>query len=223
MSQPDLLSERIEAFRASFFADARQPVRLEPDAIRLFDTLIADFVAEARALEGRVAALGERCTAAIAETAMSIERAEALRLQMVGERVGAPTGLPLARVIADLDGEAQATEAFAASIARTKDRIVQMRAAQEPKRMPEATEQAILDGVAAGRVTLFPIAPRPAFGPATQQLLGAVRGDVPVEDALDFIAAVTRDASKSRFACAADVSSGDRHDAPTFDTPEDCA
>lgn len=206
MSRPDLLSERIEEFRGWFAGYKREGLRIEPEAMIAFDALISDFVGDARTLEARAAqaaGLSARCAAAIAETTISIERAEELRLQMVSERVAAATGLPLDRVVAELDEETRATNAFTASIARTKDRIVAMRAAQG---RADATEKAILDGVAAGRVTLFPIVPRPVFGAASS------RGDVPVETALDFLAAITRDAPKSRF-----------DDAPTFDAPEDCA
>ncbi|MCB1537346.1 MAG: hypothetical protein KDJ44_22220, partial [Rhodoblastus sp.] len=65
---PDLLSERIEEFRASFFRGKRCAITLEPDAIGLFDALLADFVDEARTLEARAAkadGLTARCATAI--------------------------------------------------------------------------------------------------------------------------------------------------------------
>ena len=241
---PDLLSERIEEFRASFFRGKRCAITLEPDAIGLFDALLADFVDEARTLEARAAkadGLTARCATAIAATQVSIERAEQLRGEMVeaykdsGFRAfDIPPGKPepyrpLDRIVAELDEEAKATEAFAASIARTKGRIVEMRAAQDvATRRDDARMAAILDGVEAGKVSLFPIVPRPAFGQSAPTRAdnpgrsAPTNGDVSVEAAIDFFAAITRDAPKSRF--AADVSSGDRSsDRPTFDNSGDCA
>ncbi|MCB1537237.1 MAG: hypothetical protein KDJ44_21645, partial [Rhodoblastus sp.] len=161
-----------------------------------------------------------RCATAIAATQVSIERAEQLRGEMVeaykdsGFRAfDIPPGKPepyrpLDRIVAELDEEAKATEAFAASIARTKGRIVEMRAAQDvATRRDDARMAAILDGVEAGKVSLFPIVPRPAFGQSAQP-----SGDVSVEAAIDFFAAITRDAPKSRF-----------DDRPTFDNSGDCA
>ena len=206
---PDLLSERIEEFRASFFSRKRCAITLEPDAIGLFDALLADFVDEARTLEARAAkadGLTARCATAIAATQVSIERAEQLRASINGN-VNAETR-PLDRIVAELDEEAKATDAFAASIARTNHRLVEMRAAQDvAARRDDARMAAILDGVEAGKVSLFPIVPRPAFGQSAQP-----SGDVSVEAAIDFFAAITRDAPKSRF-----------DDRPTFDNSGDCA
>ncbi|MFT4098459.1 MAG: hypothetical protein QM651_15180 [Rhodoblastus sp.] len=170
---PDLLSERIAEFRAWFGRYSATGVAIAPEAMVAYDALFADFVTEARNLEERIGAIGA-------------------------------TGVRgLDHVVADLAQETLATDAFTASMARTKERIVRMRAAQDTR---DATERAVLAGVEAGRVALFPITPRSVFGHAARA------GDVPVEAALDFIAAATRDAPKSRF-----------DDAPTFDTPEDCA
>ena len=203
---PDLLSERIEEFRASFFRGKRCAITLEPDAIDLFDALLADFVDEARTLEARAAkadGLTARCATAIADTAATIERVEQVRAEIIRERV--TDALPLDRVIAEVDREVDATEAFTASLARTKGRIVEMRAAQDvATRRDDARMAAILDGVEAGKVSLFPIVPRPVFGREP--------GDVSVETAIDFFAAITRDAPKSRF-----------DDRPTFDNSGDCA
>lgn len=170
MSQPDLLSARIDELRTWLMSYKRGGVRIEPEALIAFDALLGDFVDEARTLEARAA-----------------------------------QRLPLDRVIADLDEETRATNAMAASLARTKERIVEMRASQDAPPKCDAQTKAVLAGVEAGKVALFPIIPRPVFGEPRN-------GDMPVEDALDCIAALTRDAPKSRFS-----------DAPTFDTPEDCA
>lgn len=195
--QPDLLSERIEEFRASFFRGKRSAITLEPDAIGLFDALLADFVDEARSLEQRAeraAGIGDRAAKAIADTTAAIARVDAMR-------EGLANGRPLDRLIAELDGEARATEAFTRSMARTKDRLAAMRAQQdEPRRI----ERLVLQGIAEGKVTAFPVIPRPVFG--------ARPGDLTVEQSLDLLTLFSTDAPKSRFT-----------DAPPFDTPEDCA
>lgn len=196
MSQPDLLSEQIEAFREALFGDGRRAIKLERDALVCFDGLVADFVDQARTLEARAATadgLSARCERAIAATATAIERAEHLRAQIDGPP-------PLDRVIADLDDEARATEAFTASIARTKERIVELRAAQDVKPKYDGKEKAILEGVESGKVALFPMIPRPALG------------DLSVAQSLDFLTLVVTDAPKSRF-----------DDAPNFDNSGDCA
>ncbi len=109
------------------------------------------------------------------------------------------TGLPLDRVVAELDAETRATEAMTASMARTKLRLVDMRAAQDRAARLAADEAAVLDGVRAGKVALFP--------PRDRRF-----GDVSVETALGVIGDMLRDAPKSRF-----------DDAPTFDNEGDCA
>ncbi len=113
-------------------------------------------------------------------------------------RLDAPP-LPLARVVAELDAETRATEAMTASMARTKLRLVDMRAAQDRAARLAADEAAVLDGVRAGKVALFP--------PRDRRF-----GDVSVETALGVIGDMLRDAPKSRF-----------DDAPTFDNEGDCA
>lgn len=209
--QPDLLSDRIEEFRAWFARYATTGVAIAPEAMIAYDALFAEFVKDARAIEQRAAnfdGLGARCATALADTAAAIERAEQLRADLDG-------GRPLNRIVAEIDAEARATNAMAASIRRTKLRLVDMRAAQDRAGAVVASEQAVLAGVESGKVALFP---------ARNRSLGLVapNGDVPVEQALAFIADVTRDAPKSRF--AADVSRGDRNaDAPTFDNSGDCA
>jgi len=197
MSQPDLLSERIEEFRAWFAQNRDTGVAIAPQAMIAYDALLADFVADARNLERsveRALTLGERVDRALADTANSIERVETMRANIEG-------GLPLDRAIAAVDREVDAAEALRASMARTKHRLVLMRAQHdEPKRV----ERLVLQGIASGKVAAFPVIPRPAFGREP--------GAMTVEQSLDFLTLLVTDAPKSRF-----------EDAPTFDTPEDCA
>lgn len=195
--QPDLLSERIEEFRAWLARYADTGVAIAPEAMIAYDALFADFVTDARNLEHRAeraASIGDRVARALGETASAIERADAALARLNG-------GQPLDRVIAEVDEESRATDAFARSMARTKDRLVAMRAQQDE---PRRVERLVLRGIAEGKVAAFPVIPRPAFG--------ARPGDLTVEQSLDLLTLFATEAPKSRFS-----------DAPTFDTPEDCA